>query len=199
MHRTPGVTAELINPDERDLSETAKYADALGLRQRCNLRNLLINKVPFNSESFDIITCVSVLEHIPESNFAIRKMWDLLRPGGKLIITLPCMAEATEQYISESEYGLLQRGQDGYTFWQLYYDQTLLEQKIFSIIGSPSKMSIYGERKPGSFARTAYQKRSGGVYPFWREPYMMGNEYSYFTTVNDLPGEGVVAMEFMKI
>ena len=40
--------------------------------------------------------------------------------------------------------------------------------------------------------------RLGPLYPFWRESYMMATEYRYFKTIDELPGEGVVMLEFVK-
>ena len=48
--------------------------------------NILNPKI---SGPFDLITCISTLEHIPEHALAVRKMFSLLRPGGRLIITCP--------------------------------------------------------------------------------------------------------------
>lgn len=41
------------------------------------------------TEKFDLITCVSVLEHIPEFNKAVENMLGLLNPGGRLLMTFP--------------------------------------------------------------------------------------------------------------
>jgi SAM-dependent methyltransferase len=38
---------------------------------------------------FDVITCISVIEHIQEHRQAIRSMYSLLAPGGRLILTCP--------------------------------------------------------------------------------------------------------------
>ena len=35
-------------------------------------------------------------------------------------------------------------------------------------------------------------------YPFWREPYMMAQEYRDFDSLDALPGMGVVGLEFHK-
>jgi 2-polyprenyl-3-methyl-5-hydroxy-6-metoxy-1,4-benzoquinol methylase len=40
-------------------------------------------------EKFDLITCISVLEHIQKPDDAIRNMFVLLKPDGHLIITCP--------------------------------------------------------------------------------------------------------------
>jgi len=47
-----------------------------------------ITKTRLNS-GFDLITCISVLEHVRESNIAVRNMLRLLNPGGHLILTFP--------------------------------------------------------------------------------------------------------------
>ncbi len=41
------------------------------------------------SETFDAVTCISVLEHIPAHANAIKSMYKLLKPGGRLILTCP--------------------------------------------------------------------------------------------------------------
>jgi SAM-dependent methyltransferase len=40
-------------------------------------------------EKFDLITCVSVLEHIEKSDLAIANMFKLLQSGGYLVLTFP--------------------------------------------------------------------------------------------------------------
>lgn len=199
LKAVPGATAELINPDSSDLRETEKLANALGLKSRCEFFNGILDNSGFTPASFDLITCISVLEHIPQDEAAIETMWALLRPGGKLILTLPCMSRPLEQYISHNQYGVLNPGDDGYTFWQRYYDRERMESSIYSITGMPARIAVYGEKKSGFFFRNASMKRLlGSLYPFWREPYMMATEYQLFSSTDELPGEGVVILEFIK-
>lgn len=40
-------------------------------------------------DSFDLITCISTLEHIKDYDVAVQKMLSLLKPGGHLILTFP--------------------------------------------------------------------------------------------------------------
>ena len=190
---------DMINPDSQDTQISQRFAAALGLSARCSFTNSTIEKVNYEPESFDLITCISVLEHIPTDNVAVEMMWSLIRPGGRLIITLPCMAQPLEQYISRYDYGVLSPESDGYTFWQRYYDDERLRDVIFNITGAPTKITVYGERINGLFFRNTSMKRLlGAFYPFWRESYMMAKEYRYFSTVDELPGEGVVMLEFIK-
>jgi SAM-dependent methyltransferase len=199
LKAAPGATAKLINPDSSDLSETGKMANALGLKSRCEFVHGILDNAGFTPASFDLITCISVLEHIPQDKAAIETMWSLLRPGGKLILTFPCMAQPLEQYISHNQYGVLNPGDDGYTFWQRYYDRERMESTIYSITGMPARIAVYGEKKNGFFFRNASMKRLlGSLYPFWREPYMMATEYQSSSSTDELPGEGVAMLEFTK-
>ena len=48
-----------------------------------------IIKIPVKDNSFDVIMCIEVFEHIPEPVKAIKEFARILRPEGKLIITAP--------------------------------------------------------------------------------------------------------------
>ncbi len=197
-HRT--MLADLINPDSKDINATTSLIEASGLGDRCGLRNCLVENADFGPETFDVVTSISVIEHIPEDIHALQVMWTMLKHGGRLLLSVPCAVEASEQYLNHSMYGLLKPDDQGFVFWQRTYDQALLEERIFGVIGPPTISAVYGEKTAGSFAKNAKRKRTEfwTAYPFWREPYMMGQEYDYFATTADLPGEGVIAMEFRK-
>lgn len=61
------------------------------------------------SGTFDLITCVSVIEHIRKHDIAMRNMFSLLNPNGHLIVTCPY---SEESYVSNvydlpgSSYGI---------------------------------------------------------------------------------------------
>ena len=196
--RDAKLTAEMINPDQHDLRLTAQFINAAGLATRCHVHPCTIEAAPFATESFDLITCMSVLEHIPHDMAAVQKMWGLLAHQGRLLLTVPCAAAASEQYIDHNEYRLLSADAEGFVFWQRFYDPTLLRERLFSVLGEPVRCEVYGETVAGAFQKNATQKRSNPFYPYWREPYMMGQEYARFASVEALPGEGVVALEFVK-
>ena len=64
--------------------------------------------------------------------------------------------------------------------------------------GRPVAHRIYGEKRPGFLQTNLKSKYLVDRYPFWREAYMMSREFAYFEDISDLPGEGVIAMEFVK-
>ncbi|MDQ1731411.1 MAG: hypothetical protein QOK10_1570 [Pseudonocardiales bacterium] len=45
--------------------------------------------LPFLGESFDTVLCTSVLEHVDNAEAAVGEMVRILRPGGRLLITVP--------------------------------------------------------------------------------------------------------------
>jgi len=50
-----------------------------------------IQKMPFQSESFDIVASFEVLEYVPEAQKAIAEFFRVLRQGGLLILSAPLM------------------------------------------------------------------------------------------------------------
>ena len=45
--------------------------------------------LPFGSASFDTVLCTSVLEHVHDAEAAVSEIARILKPGGRLIITVP--------------------------------------------------------------------------------------------------------------
>lgn len=198
LSRKSKLKAELINPDKNDLPETISLAKAFGVADRCHFYDCLIEDVPLKASSFDLITSMSVIEHIPDDKGAIQKMWDLLKPGGVLVISIPCAAKAFEEYTNLNDYELINTDENGFVFWQRYYDEKLIADRIYSITGAPRSFRIYGEKKAGYYNQNVTQKRTDPFYPYWREPLMMGLQYEYKEQIGTLLGMGVIALEFVK-
>src|SRR5262245_232189 len=57
-------------------------------RVRCPLVLADVHRLPF-AASFDLIGVFDVLEHIPDDGEALRELHRLLRPGGRLVVTVP--------------------------------------------------------------------------------------------------------------
>ena len=42
--------------------------------------------MPFEPASYDYVVCLGVLQHTPDTEESIAKLWEMVRPGGRLII-----------------------------------------------------------------------------------------------------------------
>lgn len=65
---------------------------ALQFSRRRGLKHLVggdAMKLPFASECFDIITVMDVLEHLPDDQAAMREFHRVLKPGGRVVATVP--------------------------------------------------------------------------------------------------------------
>lgn len=194
----PDMQALLVNPNPRDLAETAAFVALTGAGDRTRLESRLVTELPLDAAGFDLITCLSVLEHIPDDFGAVRHLWALLAPGGTLVLTMPCMARASRQMIDQDEWGLLDKDENGHVFWQRFYDRALLESRVFCTTGAPLSEEIYGEKKAGAMVQNSEHKRADPSYPYWKEPWMMAVGYTNFARLEDLPGEGVIGLVFRK-
>ena len=188
--------AWLLNPDAADLAVTRQWAAALPLSGRCDFIASSIESADLGGRCFDVITSISVFEHLVDDRKALTEVRRLLDPGGTLLLTLPCAASGYDQYRDYDEYNLSRPDADGRYFFQRFYDAASLRERVFSVLGEPRLMTVYGEREPGYFGRNAQQKMRGLPYPFWREPYMMGRQFQIYPSIDALPGEGIVALEF---
>lgn len=48
-----------------------------------------IRRLPFTSESFDIVTAMDIIEHIDDDKAACVEIYRVLKPGGRLFVTVP--------------------------------------------------------------------------------------------------------------
>lgn len=56
-----------------------------GQRPMC-LAQADIRAIPFRKESYDFVVCLGVLQHTPDTEESIAKLWEMVAPGGRLII-----------------------------------------------------------------------------------------------------------------
>ena len=59
------------------------------LGARAELRQGSATALPYDDAYFDCITCSEVLEHLPDDRAALAECHRVLRPGGKLVVTVP--------------------------------------------------------------------------------------------------------------
>lgn len=76
-----------------------KDADAYkGYYYQQNLQAIDITDIPFASDSFDLIICNHVLEHVPEDIKAMKELCRVMKPGGHGIMQVPIAADLPKTY-----------------------------------------------------------------------------------------------------
>jgi SAM-dependent methyltransferase len=53
------------------------------------LQHDVATPLPFADQAFEVVWCSEVLEHLFDPAFALREMHRVLRPGGRLLVTVP--------------------------------------------------------------------------------------------------------------
>ncbi len=57
------------------------------------VKNIDLTRMAYADGSFDLITSISVIEHIPDYEKAVAEMYRCLKVGGKLLLTTDCTPE----------------------------------------------------------------------------------------------------------
>lgn len=89
--------------------------------------------------SFDVVVCADVLEHLPEPERLLAKIWQWLSPGGTLLVSLPNVANVTVRAallagrFQYAERGILDRTH--LRFFTRATGRELLERAGFRIVG----------------------------------------------------------------
>jgi len=77
--------------------EESKISKSLRIAEHFDVRNVKyergrLEELPY-ADSFDLVTCLDVLEHIEDDRTVIRRLFRSLKPGGVLIITAPSVPQ----------------------------------------------------------------------------------------------------------
>lgn len=77
-----GALVTSMDLGENLLSEVAK---------KCETERVAgsILEMPFKKNTFDLIVCSEVIEHVPDPEKAITELYRVLKPGGTLVLTTP--------------------------------------------------------------------------------------------------------------
>lgn len=85
----------------RTLDELADYGEVHGIeldpeaaqlarsRGRGEVRTGRLEALPWNDATFDLITCLDVIEHTPDDRLTLRELRRVCKPGGWLLVTVP--------------------------------------------------------------------------------------------------------------
>lgn len=82
---------EVIGIDiaENAISAAKKSADSMSIKNVQFFAMDFPKKVPVGKDRFDMILCIEVLEHLIEEKLALKRIKELLSPGGIAIISVP--------------------------------------------------------------------------------------------------------------
>jgi SAM-dependent methyltransferase len=74
------VTGVELDPDAADLARRRGHGE---------VRVGRLEELPWEDDSFDLITCLDVIEHTPDDRATLRELLRVARPGGFLLVTVP--------------------------------------------------------------------------------------------------------------
>jgi 2-polyprenyl-3-methyl-5-hydroxy-6-metoxy-1,4-benzoquinol methylase len=85
----------------RTMADLARHGEVLGIerdpaaaaaaaaRDGFEVRIGRVEQLPWEEGCFDLITCLDVIEHVPDDREALRELRRVCRPGGWAIVTVP--------------------------------------------------------------------------------------------------------------
>src|SRR4051794_35008260 len=84
----------------RTLDDLTRYGDVRGIelnpagveaarRRGHDVRQAPVEAIPFEDGSFDLVTCLDVIEHTIDDVAALRELRRVTAPGGTLVVTVP--------------------------------------------------------------------------------------------------------------
>lgn len=107
--------------------------------------------IPEDSETYDVISCISVIEHVPYKEYVLREAQRLLKPGGILILTYDFSEELkshsvrTEIFSNElMQHDLAACGISFTPFGQEAIIQSILDIQMDEVCGIPQGMTVGG-------------------------------------------------------
>jgi SAM-dependent methyltransferase len=198
--RQPETHVSVINPDLADLSVTSQLASAFDL-SNISVESCAIDRVSCDG-GFDCIWSLSVIEHIAgayDDRAAIGMMYNLLVPGGRLILTFPVDREYRLEYRDHDDYGTQPIAEGGKVFFQRNYDAHAIEERLISVVKqSPSVMRWFGEDRPRSWARHEERCNRLGLRGSVLDPKEIADNWREWESWEVMPGWGVCGMVIDK-
>ncbi len=64
----------------------------------------LIESVPLRKDSFDMVTLLNVCEHVYDPALLIKRIFPIIKPGGKMLITIPFLLKIHQEPVDYARY-----------------------------------------------------------------------------------------------
>lgn len=198
-HRSASIT--IINPDAADSMRTATMAARLGL-DNLQVEQEGVEVLVGSGETYNCIWSISVIEHIHgayDDRYAVKLMYDALRPGGRLILTVPIGRQARDIYHDIPQYSTQVANADGRFFFERVYDYAALQERIIAPLRcEPSIVRWFGETTVGRFREYWEGFARVGFSHLVEDATAMGDWCREYTSWVEMPGEGVCGLMFEK-
>ncbi|MCL5113968.1 MAG: class I SAM-dependent methyltransferase [Patescibacteria group bacterium] len=102
-------------------------------------------KLPFKTDSFDFITALDVLEHVYDTELVFSELARILKPGGKILITVPYYGLIKNLIITLFSFNFVYTPRTPHI---RFYTKRSLLQEIKSAGLNPEKFGYYGRFYP---------------------------------------------------
>ena len=99
-------------------------------------RYLKTNYLPFEEETFNLITCLQVLHHIPDKKYSISELRRVIRPDGILIVREHDCRDIQDRTMIDIEHSLHAYAVDeqGIDYFQNYHDNYMSKNELFNLM-----------------------------------------------------------------
>lgn len=199
------VCATICNPDKRDLIATEHFLKFAGLRRGDHVSFHCVKGDALPSGTYDVVSSISVLEHVAEdeADGFLDELWRRVKPGGCLILTVPCARAHWIEYRDSDIYNVgLERNLDGKVFFQRVYDDATLAEKIIMFLTSRGAtldaQEIWGLCGGLSFDRYLDDVRRRGLQATVSSAYHAAKYLRSYKQAKEMPDRGVWCGCFVK-
>ncbi len=197
----PTARVLMANPDERDIGASATHARCLGLGN-VQTRHCGLDELAAHRERYDAIWSISVIEHVSgayDDHQAVQWLYGCLKPGGRLILTVPVDRQYRVEYRDRSDYGIQIQTDAGKYFFQRVYDRNAIWERLLSPIGrEPSRIGWFGECVPGHYAEYEQRWLRDGLDCTVDDPREIVDHYQEFRSWEEMPGLGICGLVIDK-
>lgn len=95
----PGIVGSEFIPDPSKRTKASAKLASLLTNDGATIRHEDVCALSFPDESFDLVGCFDVLEHVPDYHSALSEFHRVLRSGGQIIITAPFLNGADKTLV----------------------------------------------------------------------------------------------------